>query len=1349
MIGQVTAEEFAWQDAHYDRDSGLGRELLFLIANDDWVRSTSEIVDIVRSDAIETRIDIDVDLGRISHEAFRDRAGQTWLPVAVLPPLQQALPGPESFSTLTVTDAGGSAIMTLPQADVRHRLAAALTEIIASVAAARLPDSSATTVIPGRDERLVLSAGIYRLLRDETVPASALQSDNPAREMLPGPSGRIGRARNESRVLLSHYGQLLTDPAAAGCTGGSGARQLAERAVRLLEAFRLSAVIVVPVESGQQRTAVIRVTIPDRALHLATTTWAGLFGPAVTPHRQWRRSAVLRRRLRLRNWILPGASLHLDLLLPSADADRQLRVNLPAGISPDPSRPLDRRAALDVRCAQPQPVAQLAAAVGQLSDADAALPVPLHQGLADLALARASAVEATLRDHRAGAGPGDAQLRPDRALELTRAFRDRLRSLVLALSETTASGLTPSTRGTLEKAWAGGTWLAMPMQRRASVDTIGPGVVAGQVRAIDDPGQRSAVTSATMEVQIAVTDSAYYSAARLSGWINFTLMTIAAAFFGFCYLSPALRSVESRVSPEVIALVLTLFSAVQLGRIERSDRSTMRGVLVPGGNPLIVAAIIPAVVLAVAVAFSRSLTWVESWSAGCIAVQLSGQRLTWIRERRLLENGSPSRLTATRPQRAERDPEPGLLFYTDLPDYSHYAVLHSPWWRRATGEALGIGSAASGWIIWQRNAQVALDSLLANARPGQDQTALARLRGLHHPARTEPRPGDLPAQAYRSPIEQEANVLALQRSGTSAQSLTFAVFRDKPDADTEWSAARAVPVRLNPVLLTADTEVAIWVYLGQPPRQHSVISDHPVTAVLDLALRHGLTTIETQLPIPPPDASYTDLQWSRIELGAEPHDLSHLHLFLAGLLTLTGTATVAVQTRSDGIPRIINPRPQPQLAEPAHAPDRSAVVLSSDLDIVTRSGITEANPDDRNWRVTAICAAWHPGAERRLLAGLDPGLTLIGLTTAILHGQSVILLLGHNPAGLGPDAPGLHASVCLDERQGQPEPGPTPARPMLHAHLRTPDRPGATRDVLDALREAIQERYPRTLAENDMTVWYARAEVKDGSTPRIQLTIALPAPAPADRSPAHDWTSNDLREIEQRTLSLLVTRLSGTAHPADTAGALAGTTIQLGLVTAPDLASYHVSAPAVTWPSTRPEEPGEQAAQADPQRSSRRRARRPTLILTTLALTFLALTFAITGILISGSPVLSFGPGIVAGSVSAAGLLLSGLGAVGFRLSKRVKEHSSTSAPSSAAHSELQLKNLNPAEFDQLQKYRLLEYRQSQMRTESHRRRWLAKTAPAHIDNNEKLILERLTSDEREILRRLRSKLSQLLGRHK
>ena len=38
MIGQITPEEFRWQDANFEHDAVPGRDLLFLTANDDWIR---------------------------------------------------------------------------------------------------------------------------------------------------------------------------------------------------------------------------------------------------------------------------------------------------------------------------------------------------------------------------------------------------------------------------------------------------------------------------------------------------------------------------------------------------------------------------------------------------------------------------------------------------------------------------------------------------------------------------------------------------------------------------------------------------------------------------------------------------------------------------------------------------------------------------------------------------------------------------------------------------------------------------------------------------------------------------------------------------------------------------------------------------------------------------------------------------------------------------------------------------------------------------------------------------------------------------------------------------------------
>ncbi|MGH3151540.1 MAG: hypothetical protein ACRDOB_12545 [Streptosporangiaceae bacterium] len=86
VVKTVNPEEFYWQEAHYDHDPRQGRELLFLMANHEWVRATSEMVDIPRADAVETTIKIDIDLSQITHEAFRKRTGRIWLPVTILPP---------------------------------------------------------------------------------------------------------------------------------------------------------------------------------------------------------------------------------------------------------------------------------------------------------------------------------------------------------------------------------------------------------------------------------------------------------------------------------------------------------------------------------------------------------------------------------------------------------------------------------------------------------------------------------------------------------------------------------------------------------------------------------------------------------------------------------------------------------------------------------------------------------------------------------------------------------------------------------------------------------------------------------------------------------------------------------------------------------------------------------------------------------------------------------------------------------------------------------------------------------------------------------------------------------------
>jgi hypothetical protein len=1203
MIGQITPEEFGWQDANYDRDSALGRELLFLIADTQWVRATSERIDITRPDTVDTTIKIDVDLDRITHEAFRGRVGQLWLPILVLPALEQKLPEPDPFSTLTVTDASGSPLVTLPNADIRHRVAAALTEIILNVQA-WLPDASDGVSSTTRDHRLLLSAAIYRLLRNEHVPTNVLEGKVPPRQVADGHLPRISRVRRELGGMLGHYSSLLARPAGRrddpAAWDVASARRLTERALVVLRAFAESAIVVV-VADREHTPTVLTVTVPGRALHQAPTRSAELIGPVTTSARRWA-GPGLRRSLNPANWILPRATLQIDLLLPSADADRLVQVGLPDGVSPDPSRPLSTRAELDIRTARPRPIRQLSELVTQLARASRDWPAPLSQGLADLARAKADAVRESLRDYRVGAPPGIPAITGKESTIRTREFRQRLDRLGAVLGDISATGLTSAARHNLLYVWRGpggsGAWLEVPMQRRTATDTISPDIVVARSRMIEAASQRAVPTEARMQVHIAVTDSEYFSTSQFSGWMSILLMTVVLAFF---IIGRALRLNGTNESAEVLSFVLTLFSAIQVGRIERADRSTLRGMLAPVGNPLIIASILPTVILAVAIAFSRTPPWAIPWTASCIASQLLLQGLLFFMRERAFARG---RLDTA----DDRSPS-GLILYTDAPDYSQIDVLRSGWWRNTTADALMVGRQAHGYVVWQHGAPQTLSLVLQGGRPADPTNGLAswipdwlrqrrvnlrELLQVRHAVNggSGGHPEEAGYSAGTSPLEQPANVLALQRSSTGSQSLTFAVFRDEPKAD--WQSAEVIKVGLDPGRLAPAEELSgvIGVFIGLPRGEGlPPIAEHPVTAILQAAAKRRLTVLEVQLPVPAPAAAYADLQWARVQLGLHDGDIKRLTPLLSDIRNLaappTGMASfaqvVGVQTVAEGIPRILNPGPA--AANPGPAAERTEtatgpapLVVASDLDVIASSGIDRAeSASAKTWRVMAICADWSLGVESEILGRMDSELCLAGLTAAILHGKAVLLLLAHRqeqdkhaPASANGPNPtrtaGLEVTsggpVYLDKWQSRLELGMSDRHPLLRVHMRTPDHPGATLEVIESLREALGEMSPGSLGERDWDVWYARVVVAHGNTAKIQLTVRLaidPAMTPAAGKPITQWGFSEFSKIERHALAAAAQRLAAAKASVSSSApdlyAPEDTVIRVGLVNMVDLDS--------------------------------------------------------------------------------------------------------------------------------------------------------------------------------------------------
>ena len=1234
LIGQITPEEFRWQDANYDRDSALGRELLFLIANNEWARATSEIIDITRSDTVDTTIKIDVDLSRIAHEAFRDRTGQLWLPVLVLPPLQSQALEPDPFATCTVTDASGALLATLPNADVRHRVAAALAEIVVNIAIARLPDLGQLGVSASRDQRLLLAAAIYRLLRSENVPKGVMTGDTAGRRAPGGPAQRIGTARRALTDLLGSYAGLLEPvPAEAaqaatadqddGARPGQNsepddaeperrvfARVLTGRAIQVLDAFTKSAIVVVAADRARTPT-VLTVTVPSRPLYEQQPLPSERHTPGLL---RWLRPSILNR-------VLPRARLEIDLLLPSADADRQVQVNLPDGVSFDPWQKLDRRAEIDIRVGPPSPVTQLEYLMDQLTAAPEEWPPELYRALGDLTFAKAVATRETLRDHRVV--PGRLREATDTRPQLsTKQVGDRLDRLGDILSKLSAGLPIAAARRGLAQAWEQHEdWLGTPMQRRTSTDTVSSDVVVARARMIEDVSKRGAPYRATIGVQVAVTDSEYFSVARFSGWMSVMLMSVVFAFF----LIGSLSGIASQqVSAEVLAFVLTLFAAVQAGRMERPDRSTLRGLLAQASNLLIGILILPTVVLAVALAFSRGLLWVTGWALGAITFQLILQWL--LRQRQQLDAGQQGRTPEALGTQLR------ILLHTDPPDYSHPEVLHSTWWRSTTADALLVGRPAYGYVVWQHGAT--LRSLLHSGRPAHDPalpagslserwSRLRRAAGqLTQPTRTPQGDPDDPASARADPgapgagglppgdgqnggdgelaaslLEQPANVLALQRSGTIAQSLTFAVFRDQPKGDWDAGTEEVHQVYLDASQLAPASDVSgvVGVFLGLPKDAGLLrFADHPVTAVLRAAAsgHSRLAVLEIQLPVPAPSVAYAELQWTRVQVGLRDGDYGRLASFLNDMQALAvGPAApglvIGVQTVSEGIPRILNPppaaaNPGPGAEQAETGPAR--LVLASDLDVVAGSGLHRTeSARKQTWRLLAICSDWRSAGEIEILGRLDPGLELAGLTSAILHGKLVILLLGHQPgecrshdeALLAPPGSDSQAIVYLDKWQSRQQLGVSLKQPLLRVHMRTPDRAGATLEVIESLREAFREMAPGWLTDRDWKVWYTRTVVTAGRAAVIQLTVRLavdPAITP-QHHPIKCWGPAEMSQIERRALALAAGKMaaSGTGSVADLGlDAPEDTVISVNLITTPDLAGQNVSAPDPTEAAIAP-----------------------------------------------------------------------------------------------------------------------------------------------------------------------------------
>lgn len=246
-LAQVTLEEYRSEDVRFERDSRLGRELLYLVANNSWCRRTTEVLHVNLAQAVDTDVIVDVDLSYADHEAFELDAGLTWLPLLALPPmkardpsrsrdsrlfrdLQARLEVPiarwadddaDPIATLEVSDAGGKRIHRLTQAEVRQRLSAALAEMILNVMTRRPQQTGPEPgAVVQRTQKLLLSAAIRRMLPGASPMAEG--GELPAGGTVP--DGIRDARRLLDQILAADVQLAMGAPEDAAVSGSSGFR---------------------------------------------------------------------------------------------------------------------------------------------------------------------------------------------------------------------------------------------------------------------------------------------------------------------------------------------------------------------------------------------------------------------------------------------------------------------------------------------------------------------------------------------------------------------------------------------------------------------------------------------------------------------------------------------------------------------------------------------------------------------------------------------------------------------------------------------------------------------------------------------------------------------------------------------------------------------------------------------------------------------------------------------------------------------------------------------------------------------------------------------------------------------
>ena len=1099
----VTLEEFRLTESRFESDCRLGRELLFLLSNTEWVRRTTEILDISRVSAVETRVVVDVDVSYIAHEALRTVDGPIWLPLIALP--REAGAGGDRADTpvsVDVTDNGGSRVAEVPQAEVRRQLAAALAETLVT----RLNRRTGVGLLPGesdprpttRDHQVLLAAVLARLLTRP--PASA------------GPAGVAGTAAatgatprgNRLKLAQTRLRERLAAEVEAAVQEEARRRQpdadlagvdddarstLTSREAEIVQAVRGSTLVVVPVDPAGPPTS-FSVGMPAREL---VRTPPGRYASV--------------------------ARIRIALLVPTTHADRVIEVVIPEGVRCLDGGGPQEAAEARIEVVAPQQFEQLRLLLDRMLRRDRPPHGWVRKQLAELAVVKLHAAIQCLRQHYV-TEDGDRA----RTEQLMRALRDLREPLDAEAHGHVVDLATPWARAR--------ALLPERLRRRLDRSTTSPGSVRFRATAIEEFTLRSEPTEAYVELVVVPGDSPTLGTARAVNGIN---IAVLAGVAGLLALVPLGATNSSRA--EILATLLTIFPTIQASRLRQPDSTRLAGLLTMRHFRVGLLTAVPGLLLAGVLAFAPAGWWLLAAALVAVALQVGCHLwIRWLAD--VAAAGRPS------PRRWRPRPRVTLRTVREA-DHRAFDVLQAAWCRSLTGDVLLLGRTAHPYVVVDRDEPGSLTDLLTGAQgeltdlvPAQRSPRWRALR-IGDPrgsTRTAPPP---PEPAQPEPV----NLLGMLRGTATGRSVTFLVFRDPPKPDWLAGAGRARDAaghavrEIRPVALDrgrlAPVEPPDWVLdvmIGIGGDVAELPFDgHPLVRVAHAAKKANFTLLNVQLPAPPPLQEVEERQWLRLRVGVPYRRGDSLRKLVRFLATLDSFGDDGVLVHLREVPQMETLDATQTAPEDSFDELPGARVASVDKTttgrLVTDADVRVPGGPADPWRLVAVCAQPRSGLLAEVLTALHEHAGVRSLAAAIsgvFNGTTVVFLLCRPHRSEIVDQAALtrrveralrpHRTVVqvlegvrATATRGRP-------RPLLRVQIRTPDRPGVMQDLLRELARQVHREAHAGSAGLPAGLGPAPSggpadRVLAGRRPPEQAGSDRPAVEPGGRDPARPDTA--------------------------------------------------------------------------------------------------------------------------------------------------------------------------------------------------------------------------------------------------